>query len=99
MTSCEADPMPDIHFGATLRGSAAINQPEKKLITGLFTPQLERLLLDCGNCGAKDWRIVVSPLKGEHDGAAVIQDITCGQCFTRVNVLDGILGGARANPI
>ena len=93
--------MPDVNFKAGLKGNAAVEvAPEKaRLIKSIWQPHLERLLLDCQNCGGRDWRIVVSPLKNEHDGSAVIQDIACAKCFSRTNVLDGMLPGVRSNPI
>jgi hypothetical protein len=68
-----------------------------KLVTGLFLPHLERLPMDCGRCGFLGFKIVVSPLLGEHKGAAVIQYLECVRCKARVNVLDGCVHGRRPN--
>lgn len=91
--------MADVSFKAGLNGGAKVDVAQAKLITSIFQPHLERLLLDCANCGGQNWRVVVSPLKNEHDGAAVIQTIACAKCFSTTNVLDGMLPGVRANPI
>lgn len=73
--------------------------PERKLITSIFLPHLERLPVDCSRCGFLGWKVVASPLLGEHKGAAAIQHLECVRCGFKVNVLDGCIHGRTAAPI
>lgn len=71
--------------------------PTLKLATSLFLPHLERLPANCGHCGCMTWRVVVSPLRGEHKASAAIQRLECMRCGAKMNVLDGLIHGRRPN--
>lgn len=72
--------------------------PAKKLAIGMFMPHLERMLTSCANCGFLGFKVTVSPLLGQHKGAAVIQKLECVRCGAVVPVEDGIFHGRRPNP-
>lgn len=69
------------------------------LARNILIPHLERIPLDCGNCGFLVFVVMVSPLKGEVGAAAVLQEIQCAKCGARFRVHDGVIGGHQKEPI
>jgi hypothetical protein len=89
-----------VDFSAGLAAGAEVTAgPSSRLARSIVFPHLERLALDCGNCGFLAFRIVVSPLKGETGAAAIVQEIRCARCATRFLLHDGILAGHQKQPI
>lgn len=71
--------------------------PTLKLATSLFLPHLERLPASCPNCKFVGFKVIVSPLLGQHKGACVIRRIECVKCGTWCPVEDGMMHGRRPN--
>jgi len=92
--------MPIVDFSAGLKAGADVKAgPELELATKIVFPHLERLLLDCSNCGGRAFAVVVSPLRGEVKTAAIIQTIACTKCGGTITVLDGIVHGRESTPL
>ncbi|MDH3595718.1 MAG: hypothetical protein OEM93_12810 [Rhodospirillales bacterium] len=92
--------MPIVDFSAGLKAGANVTAgPELDLATKIVFPHLERLALDCSNCGGRAFAVAVSPLRGEVKTAATIQAIACVRCGGTINVLDGIVHGRESTPL
>ena len=92
--------MPIVDFSAGLAAGANVKAgPELALATKIVFPHLERLTLNCSNCGGRAFAVTVSPLRGELKIAATIQTIACLRCGGAINVLDGIVHGRESVPL
>ena len=72
--------------------------PPAILAHNILVPHLERMPLDCGNCGFLAFVVTVSPLKGEVGAAAILQEIQCAKCGARFRIHDGVVGGHQKEP-
>lgn len=83
----------------TQHARAPAQKGQRDLVKNLFVPHLAVLPLSCGNCGFEGFKVAVSPLRGEVDGAAVVRGVACLRCGQKVNIEDGNIPGLRDNPV
>ncbi|MEM9681638.1 MAG: hypothetical protein AAF942_00095 [Pseudomonadota bacterium] len=88
---------------ASLRATPLVKKTRQsdkvKLVTSIFQPHLEQLPLDCGNCGFLGFKVVVSPLKGEHKTTAVVRKLVCVKCGRGHPVEDGMIAGENKTAV